>query len=50
MLVETGADVNAQNDIGRTPLHHAASNNRLDVATVSSLCLEHHQLVAPVPY
>ena len=38
LLLEHGADVNAQNRVGRTPLHRASLNGALEVAR---LLLEH---------
>ncbi|ORX62071.1 ankyrin [Hesseltinella vesiculosa] len=34
ILLENGANVNAQNESGQTPLLYAASKNRLDIAKV----------------
>ena len=32
LLIRSGANVNAQGDLGDTPLHHAASRGLLDIA------------------
>jgi ankyrin repeat protein len=32
LLINSGADVNAQGDLGYTPLHHAASRGSLEIA------------------
>jgi ankyrin repeat protein len=32
LLIKSGADVNAQGDLGMTPLHHAASRGLLEIA------------------
>ena len=34
MLVERGADLNAQNNIGSTPLHRACHKNDVRIATL----------------
>jgi len=38
-LVDHGADVNAKNEAGQTPLHQAARANKFDVAKVSNVML-----------
>ena len=45
LLVENGAFIDAQDDMGRTPLHYAAMNSHGDIARYLIGCDADHLLV-----